>query len=145
MVAVQRDPQRLELRKLLDADLGDVGAAHPVSVSGPVPATRASRTCTTDRTGTFPGSGARRFALARLERLAGALQHVDRLVHERRDLLEQDRGLIGVELPRLQAGAERLEVGRQLLQARLVYLPTPCSRATRPRMPFTSAPASGEA
>ena len=72
-------------------------------------------------------------ALARLERLARALEDVDRLVHQARDLLEQGRGLVGVEL----AG--------QLLQAGLVYLPTPCSRATRPRMPFTSAPASGEA
>ena len=92
-----------------------------------------------------PGSGARLFALARLERLAGALQHVDRLVHERRDLLEQGRGLVGVELAGLQAGAQGLQVGGQLLQAGLVYLPTPCSRATRPRIPFTSAPASGEA
>jgi hypothetical protein len=87
----------------------------------------------------------RRFAVTRLQRLAGALEHVDRLVHEGRDLLEQDRGLVGVELAGLEAGAERLQVGRELLQAGLVYLPTPCSRATRPRMPFTSAPASGEA
>jgi hypothetical protein len=84
-------------------------------------------------------------ALAGLQLLPGALEHVDGLVHERGDLLEQGRGLVGVELARLQAGAERLQVGRELLQAGLVYLPTPCSRATRPRMPFTSAPASGEA
>jgi hypothetical protein len=66
-------------------------------------------------------------------------------VHEGGDLLEQGRGLFGVQLARLQAGAEGLQVGGQLLQPRLVYLPTPCSRATRPRMPFTSEPASGEA
>jgi hypothetical protein len=66
-------------------------------------------------------------------------------VHQRRDLLEQGGGLVGVELARLQAGAERLQVGGELLQPELVYFPTPCSRATRPRMPFTSDPASGEA
>ncbi len=85
------------------------------------------------------------FALARLQPLARQLQDVDRLVHERGDLLEQGRGLLGVQLARLQAGAEGLQVGGQLLQPGLVYVPTPCSRATRPRMPFTSAPASGEA
>lgn len=80
-----------------------------------------------------------------LEVLAGPLEHVDGLVDEGRDLLEQRRRLVGAELARLQARAQRLEVGRQPLQPGLVYLPTPCSRATRPRMPFTSAPASGEA
>jgi len=66
-------------------------------------------------------------------------------VHERRQLLEQGRRLVGVEVAGLQASAERLQVGGELLQARLVYFPTPCSRATRPRIPFTSAPASGDA
>jgi hypothetical protein len=66
-------------------------------------------------------------------------------VHERGDLLEQGRGLVGVELAGLEAGAQGLQVGGQLLQLLLVYVPTPCSRATRPRMPFTSEPASGEA
>lgn len=80
-----------------------------------------------------------------LERLSGLLEHVDRLVHERRQLLKQGRRLVGVEVARLQTGAERLQVGRKPLQAGLVYFPTPCSRATRPRIPFTSAPASGEA
>jgi hypothetical protein len=90
-------------------------------------------------------TGPSRLALAGLERLARALEDVDRLVHEGGDLLEQGRGLVGVELAGLEAGAQGLQVGGQLLQAGLVYLPTPCSRATRPRMPFTSAPASGEA
>jgi hypothetical protein len=84
-------------------------------------------------------------ALARLQTLARELQDVDRLVHEGGDLLEQGRRLFGVQLTRLQAGAEGLQVGGQLLQPGLVYLPTPCSLATRPRMPFTSEPASGEA
>lgn len=66
-------------------------------------------------------------------------------MHERRQLLEQRRRLVGVEVARFEAGAERLQVGGELLQAGLVYFPTPCSRATRPRIPFTSAPASGEA
>jgi len=66
-------------------------------------------------------------------------------VHERRQLLEQGRRLVGVELAGLEARAERLQVGRELLQTGRVYFPTPCSRATRPRIPFTSAPASGEA
>jgi hypothetical protein len=66
-------------------------------------------------------------------------------VYERGQLLEQGRRLVGVEVARLEAGAERFQVGGKLLQARLVYFPTPCSRATRPRIPFTSAPASGEA
>ncbi len=80
-----------------------------------------------------------------LEVLAGPLEHVHRLVDERRQLLEQRRRLVGAQVAGLQAGRERLEVGREPLQPGLVYLPTPCSRATRPRMPFTSAPASGEA
>ena len=66
-------------------------------------------------------------------------------MHERRQLLEQGRGLVGVEIAGLEAGAQRLQVGSELLQAARVYFPTPCSRATRPRIPFTSAPASGEA
>ena len=41
-------------------------------------------------------------------------------MHEGGDLLEQGGGLFGVQLARLQAGAEGLQVGRQLLQARLV-------------------------
>lgn len=66
-------------------------------------------------------------------------------MHERRQLLEQRRRLVGAEVAGLEAGAERLQVGGELLQAGRVYFPTPCSRATRPRIPFTSAPASGEA
>jgi hypothetical protein len=66
-------------------------------------------------------------------------------VHERRELLEQGRRLVRVEVARLEAGAERLQVGGEPFQALRVYCPTPCSRATRPRIPFTSAPASGEA
>lgn len=84
-------------------------------------------------------------ALGRLEVLARPLEDVDGLVDEGRDLLEEGRGLVGAELTRLQASAQGVEVGRQPFQTSLVYLPTPCSRATRPRMPFTSAPASGEA
>ena len=83
--------------------------------------------------------------LVGLERLSRLLEHVDRLVHERGQLLEQGRRLVGVEVARLQAGAERLQVGGEPFQAGLVYFPTPCSRATRPRIPLTSAPASGEA
>ena len=66
-------------------------------------------------------------------------------MHQRRQLLEQRRRLVGVEVARLEAGAQRLEIGGQPFQAGRVYFPTPCSRATRPRIPFTSAPASGEA
>ena len=87
----------------------------------------------------------RLLALPRLQPFAGLLQHGDGLVHKGGDLLEQCGGLIGVQLARLQACAQRLEVGGQLLQPGLVYLPTPCSRATLPRMPFTSDPASGDA
>ena len=119
---MQRAPQRLELGEPAGVERRDLRAAH--------------------RPAAYRPSG---LALARLQPLARALQHVDRLVHERGDLLEQRGGLLGIELARLQAGAQGLQVGGQLLQPGLVYVPTPCSRATRPRMPFTSAPASGEA
>jgi hypothetical protein len=84
-------------------------------------------------------------ALVGLEALAGLLQHVDGLVHEPRQLLEQRRRLVGGEVARFQPGAERLELRGEPFQPLRVYLPTPCSRATRPRIPFTSAPASGDA
>jgi hypothetical protein len=80
-----------------------------------------------------------------LEALARLLEDVDGLVHEACQLLEQGRGLVGIEVARLEAGSERLEIGSEPFQPPGVYLPTPCSRATRPRIPLTSAPASGEA
>lgn len=66
-------------------------------------------------------------------------------MHERGELFEQRRRLVGVDVARLEPGAERLQVGGEPFQSCRVYFPTPCSRATRPRIPFTSAPASGEA
>jgi hypothetical protein len=80
-----------------------------------------------------------------LEALARLLEDVDGLVHEPRQLLEQGRGLVGAEVARLEAGPEGLQLGGEPFQPPGVYLPTPCSRATRPRIPFTSAPASGDA
>ena len=73
------------------------------------------------------------------------LQHVDGLVNEPRQLLEERRRLVGVQVARLKPGAERLQLRGEPFQPLRVYFPTPCSRATRPRMPLTSAPASGEA
>ncbi len=66
-------------------------------------------------------------------------------MHEPGELLEQRRRLVGVEVARLEPGAERLQLGGEPFQSLRVYFPTPCLRATRPRIPFTSAPASGEA
>jgi hypothetical protein len=80
-----------------------------------------------------------------LQALARLLEDIDGLVHEPGQLLEQGRGLVCVEVTRLETGPERLQLGGEPFQPPGVYLPTPCSRATRPRMPFTSAPASGDA
>ena len=83
--------------------------------------------------------------LVGLEALARLVEHVDGLVHEPRQLLEQRGRLVGVQVARLQPRPERFQLGGEPFQPLRVYLPTPCSRATRPRIPFTSAPASGEA
>jgi hypothetical protein len=66
-----------------------------------------------------------RAALVGLEALPRLLEDVDGLVHEPRQLLEERRGLVGVEIARLEPGPERLQLGGEPFQALRVYVPTP--------------------
>src|SRR5262249_17508162 len=92
-----------------------------------------------------PGTPRSGRGLRRVQRLGPPLDRPQRFLRELGDLVQELGRLGGVQLFPFKAPAQLVDAVRQPGQRVLAHVPTPSVRAIRPRIPFTSVAASGDA
>src|SRR5262249_18542087 len=123
-------------------DRAGAAPACPAPAASRAPPRPAPR-CRTRRA--RPGSARSGRRLRRLQHLGAPLDLVQRVLRQPRDLLENIRRCVGIQITGLQPLSQLLDASRQARQRVVAHVPTPSVLAIRPRIPWPSAAASGAA